>query len=213
MSVENKLIVRRFFEGIGNGNLLVGEGILSDRLVYHCFGTGEDEYPDDLNRRFAAYSETFAELSARVEDQISEGDQVATRITWCGTFPEETQGGATTLMQVKWAEATIFRLDGGQIVEAWGNAGLAEGIIGLTGSSQPGLEVGSPEERQMEESHFPAAETLRGHVTSQQEQLEAKDRQISELHLLLQQAQTALAIPSQSPKRVSWWRWLLGWER
>ena len=45
------------------------------------------------------------------------------------------------------------------------------------------------------------------------EQLEAKDRQISELHLLLQQAQTGLATPTQSRKTVNRLRRLLDRER
>ena len=36
-------------------------------------------------------------------------------------------------------------------------------------------------------------------------QLEMKDRQISELHVLLQQAQKAL--PAPKPPEHSWWRW------
>ena len=229
MTAENGIIVRRLFEEIGRGNLAVEDAILSDRLVFHCLSTGGDEDCEGLKRRFAVYRAAFTELLAGVEDEISEGDRVAARITWSGSCPGAALGSATTVTQVKWAEAVIFRLDQGQIVEGWGNTGLAEGFgdgfgdglledghydaeVGAIGSSSPGLVVLPARETQIEESYFPVAETLRGHVTSQQEQLEAKDQQISELHLLLQQAQTALAVPIQSQKRVSWWRWLLGWE-
>ena len=41
------------------------------------------------------------------------------------------------------------------------------------------------------------------------EQLEAKDKQIEQLHVLLQQAQTALPMPKEN--RQSWWRRL--WQR
>ena len=58
-------------------------------------------------------------------------------------------------------------------------------------------------------------ETLRAQVAAQQNQLEsheqqfeAKDRQIGELHVLLQQAQAALPAPGES--RQSWWRF---WQR
>lgn len=268
MSGENKRIVQRLFEGIGNGKMALGEEIFSDCLVFHRLSMGEDENLDDINQRFASLREAFAELSARVENQISVGDRVATRISWCGSFPEENLGGATTVMQIKWQETAIFRLDGDRIVEGWGKAGLAEGLNGIDGvetaSLSPGSVVGPAGRTQMEEAYFPAPETLRtprkqgegrcktgltegfneingGATTSpppssmvgpategqieesyhpvpetlraQQEQLEAKDRQISELHHLLQQAQTALAVPTRSRRTVSWWRWLLGRER
>ena len=58
-------------------------------------------------------------------------------------------------------------------------------------------------------------ETLRAQVTAQQSQLEshqqhfeAKDRQIGELHVLLQQAQAALPAPKEN--HHSWWRF---WQR
>jgi hypothetical protein len=44
---------------------------------------------------------------------------------------------------------------------------------------------------------------LEAQVEAQQEQLAAKDKQISELHVLLQQAQAALPPPRGRP----WWKW------
>ncbi len=268
MSAENERIVRRLFEEIGDGKLAVGEEILSDCLVFHRLSTGEDENLNDLQQRFASLRDVFAELSARVEEQISVGDRVATRIAWCGSFPEEALGSATTIIQIKWEESAIFRLDGDRIVEGWGKAGLAEGPNEieevLTASPSPRSVDGPEGERQMEESYSPVHETLSaqreqvegrceaglaegfneidggatasrppsslvgpapegqieepyypvpGTLRAQQEQLEAKDRQISELHLLLQQAQTALANPTQSRKTVNRLRRLLDRER
>jgi hypothetical protein len=47
---------------------------------------------------------------------------------------------------------------------------------------------------------------LEAQVSAQQEQLTAKDHQIEQLHVLLQQAQAALPAPGGRP----WWRW---WQR
>jgi len=44
---------------------------------------------------------------------------------------------------------------------------------------------------------------LRDQVQAQAEELDARRREISELHVLLQTAQTALT----APERRSWWRW------
>jgi excisionase family DNA binding protein len=45
---------------------------------------------------------------------------------------------------------------------------------------------------------------LEAQVEAQQEQLTAKDKQIEQLHVLLQQAQAALPVPKED--RHSWWR-------
>jgi hypothetical protein len=50
---------------------------------------------------------------------------------------------------------------------------------------------------------------LKSQVLAQQEQLVAKDTQIGQLHVLLQQAQAALPAPKED--RQSWWRRL--WQR
>jgi hypothetical protein len=50
---------------------------------------------------------------------------------------------------------------------------------------------------------------LKSQVLAQQEQLGAKDTQIGQLHVLLQQAQASLPAPKED--RHSWWRRL--WQR
>ena len=49
---------------------------------------------------------------------------------------------------------------------------------------------------------------LQTQATTYQEQLESKDKQIGELHVLLQQVQAALPAPKED--RQSWWRF---WQR
>jgi len=46
--------------------------------------------------------------------------------------------------------------------------------------------------------------TLQAHVQSQGEELEARRREVQELHVLLQQAQAALPAPKEN--RHSWWQ-------
>jgi hypothetical protein len=50
-------------------------------------------------------------------------------------------------------------------------------------------------------------EELKSRELSWQQQFQAKDKQIEQLHVLLQQAQTALSAPRE--ERQSWWRRLL----
>jgi hypothetical protein len=52
-------------------------------------------------------------------------------------------------------------------------------------------------------------DSLQAQVKVQQEELTAKNKQIEQLHILLQQAQSALPAPTEN--RQSWWRRL--WQR
>jgi hypothetical protein len=49
---------------------------------------------------------------------------------------------------------------------------------------------------------------LQAQISSQQEELEARRREVQELHILLQHAQKALPTPAQEEK--GWWRRLVG---
>ena len=59
------------------------------------------------------------------------------------------------------------------------------------------------------ESQAALISTLQAQVQAQQEELAAKNQQISQLHVLLQQAQAALPVPKEDHQ--SWWRRL--WRR
>ncbi len=59
------------------------------------------------------------------------------------------------------------------------------------------------------ESQAALISTLQAQVQAQQEELAAKNQQISQLHVLLQQAQAALPVPKED--HHSWWRRL--WHR
>jgi hypothetical protein len=55
------------------------------------------------------------------------------------------------------------------------------------------------------ESQAALISALQAQVQAQQEELAAKNQQISQLHVLLQQAQAALPAPREG--RSWWWRW------
>jgi len=65
----------------------------------------------------------------------------------------------------------------------------------------------STHEQETNEHHDDAAEhlllALQAQVQAQAEELDARRREVQELHVLLQTAQTALTAPRSRP----WWRW------
>jgi len=78
----------------------------------------------------------FADVHAAVEDMITEGDKVVLRWTWGGTHTGEFWGVPPTGMQVTVTGISILRIEGGKIVEEWGemdNMGLM---------AQLGVEMG-----------------------------------------------------------------------
>jgi predicted ester cyclase len=73
-----------------------------------------------------------------IEDQLAEGDMVATRWTARGTYQGETEEfGPPTGRQIELKGMTISRIEGGKIVEEWqsyANASMTE-QLGLARST------------------------------------------------------------------------------
>ena len=68
-----------------------------------------------------------------IEDQIAEGDKVATRVTWHGTHTGTFRGIPSTGKQVTMSGIDIVRIVGDQIVEHW-SAFDALGLIQQLGA-------------------------------------------------------------------------------
>ena len=67
------------------------------------------------------YRQAFPDFRFTVEDQLAEGDRVATRWTWQGTHSGEFMGAAPTGKEVKITGMTIHWLRNGKIQEGWFN--------------------------------------------------------------------------------------------
>jgi excisionase family DNA binding protein len=70
---------------------------------------------------------------------------------------------------------------------------------------EPTADEPSPDTSSLRE----LVDELRSRVAAQDQELEARRREVQELHVLLQQAQAALPVPKED--RQSWWRRL--WHR
>ena len=69
----------------------------------------------------AQFREAFPNIEVIVEDQIAEGDKVATRCSMRGKHSGDSLGFAATQMPVDFTGVTITRIRNGQIVETWNN--------------------------------------------------------------------------------------------
>jgi steroid delta-isomerase-like uncharacterized protein len=119
---DNKALVRRIFEEIWNqGNLeTVHELFAAEHVGYDQ--TGPFHGLEGVKQFFSTWLAAFPDAQFHIEDQIAEGDKVATRWTAHGTHRGHLQGIAPTSRQVTVTGITILRIANGKIVESWGNS-------------------------------------------------------------------------------------------
>ena len=116
---QNKAIVRRNYETADKNDLTTFSEQLASDLVLHYPGM-----PGPLNREalIQMMNAMFSGLTQRqhvFEDQIAEGDQVATRVTLHAVHTGEFQGMPATGKQIGVPQTTIHRIQNGKIVEVW----------------------------------------------------------------------------------------------
>jgi serine phosphatase RsbU (regulator of sigma subunit) len=118
---ENKAIFRRYVEEVSNqGNLELADGIFDRYLSHQPDGSTLQRGPEDVKRFQAELRSAFHGLHATVEDQIAEGDKVATRWRMRGTHLGEFRGMAPTGEEMEINGIGIFRFsEEGKVVESW----------------------------------------------------------------------------------------------
>jgi steroid delta-isomerase-like uncharacterized protein len=121
MSEENKMLERRAIEEIWNrGNYdLVDEIIASDYLGHSSNPATETHGPEGVKQFYMALRSAFPDIRFAIEDQVAEGDKVATRWTARATHNGEFQGIPPTGNRGELTGITIDRIAGGKIVECW----------------------------------------------------------------------------------------------
>lgn len=121
----NKALIRRWFAEVWNQGraeaipeLFAADGIahgLSDDVNVPLKG------PSGFLPFHAQFREAFPNIEVVVEEQIAEGDLVATRCSVRGKHTGHSLGFAATHAPVEFTGMTITRIREGKIVEAWNN--------------------------------------------------------------------------------------------
>jgi len=124
---ENKAMVRRVWEDVMNkGNLAVADEIMAASYVFHF--SGQDyKGPESFKQVVTMYRTAFPDLHMTIEDMFTEGDRVASRVTFTGTHKGDLMGIAATGKQVAIAGIVISRFEGGKQVEVW----ASEDLLGM----------------------------------------------------------------------------------
>ena len=120
---ENKAVVRSFLEGIfTQGDPDVVDELADPHFVVHDPSSEAGEVDAEGVKESIAWSHNaFPDLRVTIEDQVAEGDRVATRWTVSGTHRGEMMGAAATGNQVTFTGTQTDHISGGKIVESWSN--------------------------------------------------------------------------------------------
>ncbi len=94
---ENKATFRRYVEEVANkGNLDLVDEIFGRYVSHQPDGHTEQRGPEGVKRFIGGFRNAFPDFRSTIEDQIAEGDKVATRWTMRGTHQGEFRGIAPT---------------------------------------------------------------------------------------------------------------------
>jgi ketosteroid isomerase-like protein len=107
VSAANRELSRRFTELFSTGDEALADAILSPDIVFHePSRDGELRGIEQMKSFIADYRKAFPDGHSTVEDQVAEGDKVATR--WRARGTELAMDGVT-----------IERMADGKIAEVW----------------------------------------------------------------------------------------------
>ncbi len=117
---DTKQIVRRLIEEPWKGNMAVIDEFVGPSYI------GNDPSnpapiagPEGAKAQIQQYIDGFPDGKITVDDQIAEGDKVASRWTARGTQTGEVAGIAPTGKQVTVSGLTISRIENGMVIEEW----------------------------------------------------------------------------------------------
>lgn len=115
MSEKNKAIVRRFYESFGNDLEAVKEVLAPDLVGYSHAKPGPQTREEHL-QGIAMWNESF-DTHFDIEEQVAEGDRVATRVTMRAVHNGgEFMGVAPSGKEIVTGGISIERVQDGKIV-------------------------------------------------------------------------------------------------
>jgi len=118
----NKEIIRRLAEEPWRGNTDVIDEYVADDYVGHDPSNPEPlRGPAGVKEFVNTYRTAFRDARITVEEQLAEGDVVATRWTGRGIHEGELMGILPTGKEATVSGITISRLRNGKVVEEWTN--------------------------------------------------------------------------------------------
>ena len=116
---EHKTLVRRFDEEVWNGrNLSRVDELFADNHIFRAAGSPPLDR-EGHRQMIAHFQDAFPDGRNTSEELLAEGDKVVQRWTFRGTHQGAFQGIPPTGRPVTLTGISIWRVDGGTIVESW----------------------------------------------------------------------------------------------
>ena len=119
MSIEeNKAVVRRFYHLFGSNDVTALEEVLAPDLAAYSHSATNQQSREEHIQGIIMWNAAFAESHYTIEEQLAEGDKVATRGTLRATHSlGEFMGLQPSGKQIALSGISIERLKDGRIVE------------------------------------------------------------------------------------------------
>ena len=125
MTIESNkaMAARLYFEVFGAGNMAAADEILAPGCVSHAADQPPRVGTDGIKLQAMALRTAIPDLVTTLEDQIAEGDRVASRWKGSGTNTGELHIPGLSLpptgRHIEFGEMRIDRFENGRIVESW----------------------------------------------------------------------------------------------
>jgi predicted ester cyclase len=123
MAQDQKAVIRQVFDKVWNkSDFSLIDRVYGPDYVAHVAGAPRDvEGPEQFKQFVALHGVLASDLSFSVDDQIAEGDSVATRWTATAMPTSGLVSMSTNGEKIKVAGISIHRFADGKIVESWDN--------------------------------------------------------------------------------------------
>jgi predicted ester cyclase len=119
LSELNKAVARRYFEAYDTGDIDAVMEFIDPHYILHPRGSGEPMNSYQRKRDELVLFKAFSSIQVIVEDQIAEGDKVASRITMYCTHTGEYEGIPATGKRIAIPHIDTALIKAGKIVEEW----------------------------------------------------------------------------------------------
>ncbi len=119
--VQNKEIVRRFFEAFEANDQATLNQVTAPDLVAHLPGAPGPQNREGMLHGISAFSKAFSDRNLTIHDLIAEGDRVSARTSMTATHTGDYFGQAATGKHIVIKALTIEHIQDDMIVERWFN--------------------------------------------------------------------------------------------
>jgi steroid delta-isomerase-like uncharacterized protein len=119
MAHHEKGTVRKFYNILSNGDLDAADDVVAADYVNHNAIPGQTQGLEGYKLAVKSLRAAFPDLHFTIEDQVAEGDKVASRYTVQGTHKGEFLGVAASGKKVAWSAMVLQRVADGKVQESW----------------------------------------------------------------------------------------------